>query len=177
MHAKRNVLFLWAALCLLLSTFPVLCAADTPEISHAEEEKESSYQSVFDFIVGQPAQNGVYFGLWSYHFVDDDEDYVNTHNLLGVAYKGLYVGTFLNSHEERAWAAGVQRDVYRTTMSVFSVDMGYRIGVMHGYQNLQFGETGLFPLLQIYADFRYKNVGIQTSWAGSVLTAGFFIRF
>ena len=176
-YAVYCMLLSWVALCLLFIMLPVVCAAEKPDNLIAEVGKDSVYQSVYDFVVGQPAQNSIYLGMWSHHFIDADDGYTNTHNLIGMAYSGFYFGTFLNSYEDRAWAVGLQRDVYSTTLGVFSVKVGYRLGLMYGYEDLQFSDTGLFPLFQLYADMCYKRLGVQASWAGSVFTAGFFIRF
>ncbi len=147
------------------------------DMSHAEKYKESNSLSLYDFLRGQPAQDSIYLGMWSYHFIDDDDDYTNTHNLLGLVYEGIFLGTFLNSHEDRAWALGIQRNVYSTKINLLDMDIGYRLGLMHGYDNLQLFDSEIFPLLQVYSDFSYEKLGVQFSWAGSVVTAGFFIRF
>lgn len=58
-----------------------------------------------------------------------------------------------------------------------SMEIGYRLGILYGYDSMQLSDTGLFPLLQLYSDLHYKNVGVQFCWTGSVLTVGFLIRF
>jgi hypothetical protein len=146
----------------------------TADINGAEEEKED--KGLFELVAGQPAQNSLYLGMWSYHFVNDDESYQNTHNLIGLTYKGFFAGTFENSRDERAWAAGFQRDLYQNELSMLNVAMGYRIGLMHGYDKMQIFDSGFYPLLQLYSEFSYKKAGVQLSWAGSVVTAGFFLR-
>lgn len=143
--------------------------------SHTGVEKEE--HGLIPFLVGKPAQDSIYLGMWSYHLVDDDEPYQSTHNLIGLTYKGFFLGTFENSRSDRAWAVGLQRDVYNTSVGVLSVDMGYRIGLMHGYEKMEIFDSGIFPLVQLYGDVRYKRAGLQLSWAGSAVTAGFFLRF
>ena len=137
-------------------------------------EKEKTFTQ---FILGQPAQDAIYAGMWSYHFIHDDDSYQTTHNLLGLTYKGIFAGTFKNSNAERVWAIGWQRDIYTMTMNAISIDMGYRAGLMHGYDNLQIFDTGIFPIVQLYSDVTYKRLGIQLTWAGSAITAGFMFRF
>lgn len=94
-----------------------------------------------------------------------------------MTYNGFYGGTFENSADDRAWGVGIQRDVYRTNIDFVSLAIGYRLGILYGYENMQLFDTGLLPLFQMYGDLYYKNVGLQFSWAGSVFTAGFLIRF
>ena len=141
------------------------------------EDDGADEQGIFHFLLGHPANDSIYLGMWSYHVINDDESYQNTHNLIGVTYKGVFAGTFENSHDNRTWAVGFQRDVYQTVLGELSMDVGYRLGLMHGYDKMEIGDTGIFPLLQLYSDIRYKKVGVQLSWAGSVVTAGLFLRF
>ena len=174
---KQHVVLLPVIMsCCLILTTPLVSAIQAQNLSPAEDHNDT-VQTVYDFLLGQPAPDSIYLGMWSYHFIDDDDDYTNTHNLLGLVYKGFFLGTFLNSREERAWALGLQRNVYRTKVDLFDLDIGYRLGVMHGYENLQLFDSELFPLLQIYSDISYEKLGVQFSWAGSVITAGFFVRF
>ncbi len=134
-------------------------------------------KTAMELFWGEPAMDTLYLGMWSYHFVDDDDEYQTTHNLIGLAFKGYYFGTFENSRDDRAWSGGVQRDVYRSMWGPLSVEAGYRAGILYGYEKMQIGDSGFFPLIQLYTDIRYKNVGMQFSWGGSALTAGFLIRF
>ena len=168
-----SVMVSWYLLFALLA----VSSSQAQNVSSVEDHKNTEWHSVYDFLLGEPAQDSIYLGMWSYHFIDDDDDYTNTHNLFGLVYKGIFLGTFLNSHEDRAWALGLQRDVYRTKVDMIDVDIGYRFGLMHGYDNLQLFDSELFPLLQVYSDLSYEKLGIQFSWAGTVITAGFFIRF
>ncbi len=140
---------------------------DTPESGHGVMER----------LWGKPATDSLYLGMWSYHFVDDDEEYQSTHDLIGFTYKGIFAGTFENSRNERTWGIGAQRDIYRTTWRALSMETGYRLGILYGYDKMELFNSGLFPLFQLYNDIRYKNFGIQLSWGGSALTAGFLIRF
>ncbi len=143
-----------------------------PSPPRAETEK-----TAMELFWGEPAMDTLYLGMWSYHFVDDDDEYQTTHNLIGLAFKGFFFGTFENSRDDRAWSGGVQRDVYRTTWGPISMEAGYRAGILYGYEKMEIGNSGLFPLIQLYSDIRYKNVGMQFAWGGSALTAGFLIRF
>ncbi|MGI9536945.1 MAG: hypothetical protein ACR2PB_07735 [Desulfocapsaceae bacterium] len=143
----------------------------------SEAEASISWQHIYQLFKGEPAQNSIYLGMWSHHIIDNDDEYQTTHNLLGITYRGFFGGTFINSVDEQAWGAGVQRDLYSTKYEVISMELGYRLGVLYGYDSMQMANSGLFPLLQMYADLHYEHIGIQLSWAGSAITAGFFLRF
>lgn len=143
----------------------------------SQEDGASGWERFREFVVGQPAQDTIYLGMWSHHFIDNSDDYQTTHNLLAITYRGFYGGTFQNSLDDRTWGAGIQRDVYRTNLDSISIEIGYRLGILYGYDSMEVYDTGLFPLLQLYSDLHYKNVGVQFSWAGSVVTVGFLVRF
>lgn len=174
---KFIYLLLPMVVCFFLLGQQGLSLAQQQDPAHTEEQEQEETCELCEFLLGQSAQNSIYLGMWSVHFIDDDEDYSTTHNLLGIVYKGYYAGTFLNSHEERAYSAGFQRDVYSTNWDFLSVDTGYRLGILYGYDDFEISDTKLFPLLQLYVDVSYKSLGVQFSWAGTVFTAGFFIRF
>ena len=137
----------------------------------------SGWRKFADFVIGQSADDTIYLGMWSYHFIDNEDDYETTHNLLAFTYRGYFAGTFINSLSDRSWGAGVQRDMYRTELGMLSMEIGYRLGLLYGYDSMQIANTGLFPLLQVYSDFHYNHLGVQFAWAGSTVTAGFLIRF
>ena len=113
-----------------LSSTPV--EKQTGVIGNTEKVKDD--HQLVELLFGQPAQNSVYIGMWSYHVFNDDASYQSTHNLIGLTYNGFFVGTFENSRDERALAAGFQRDVFCTTFDVLTIEVGYRVGLMHGYE-------------------------------------------
>ena len=156
---------------IMLST-PVSGVAVTSGVTPLEKGKP-----VTQFLLGRAAADSIYVGMWSYHFIDDDDSYQSNHSLFGLTYKGVFAGTFANSNSETVWAIGCQRDMYKMRVEAISIDIGYRAGLMHGYDNLQLFNTGIFPLIQLYSDLTYKQFGVQLAWAGSAVTAGFIVRF
>lgn len=147
------------------------------DVEKTQENELSGWRRFADFVIGQPAEDSIYLGMWSYHFIDNEDDYETTHNLVAITYRGYYAGTFVNSLDDRTWGAGIQRDMHRTELGIFSTEIGYRLGLLYGYESMEVGDSGLFPLLQVYSDIRYEHVGVQLAWAGSTVTAGFFYRF
>jgi len=125
---------------------------------------------------GQPAPDSLYLGMWSWHFINDDDRYRSQHHLIGISLQGVFFGTFLNSHSDRSWAGGWQRDIHTQRYGDLSLQTGYRIGLVYGYDELSLGGSKVFPLVQMYSDISYRDIGVQLSWAGSVFLAGFFLR-
>lgn len=126
---------------------------------------------------GRPARDHIYLGMWTVH-LQPGKDQENTNNLIGMTYDGYFGGTFINTHGDRTWSAGWQRTLFQERYGDIEVEAGYRAGMMYGYRKfLNLYDTGFFPLLQTVLDIDYKGFGVQLSWAGVVVTAGFYYRF
>lgn len=151
-------------------------AADSASADEAADVRTIDKVCKWGVLPGEPARNSIYLGMWSYHFWGDS-DYRTDNQLIGGVYRGCYAGTFINSHDDRTTSIGWQRDFYTRTREDFRLDVGYRFGIMHGYDEFSIGNSKLFPLLQFYADVAYKQVGVQFTWVGQAVTAGFLIRF
>ena len=167
-----------AAFTVFIAPFFIASPASA-ELSAEQSAAEETAASVgfLETVWGQPAMDSVYLGMWSYHFIDDNDEYQSTHNLIGLTYQGIFAGTFLNSRDNRAWGLGWQRDVYKSRWGALNAEIGYRLGILYGYEKMELWDTGVFPLLQVYSDVRFKNIGMQFSWGGSAVTAGFFVRY
>lgn len=181
--ARLAAVLLYGLMCIIL-LLPAAgqCAEATSTDSAEVLELPSAgttttIHDVFTFIKGQPAGDTLYLGMWSWHFINDDDDYRSQHHLFGLCWQGIFLGTFLNSHNDRSWAGGWQRDIHTQRHGDLSLQIGHRIGLVHGYDELSLGGSKLFPLVQVYSDISYQNFGVQLSWAGSVFLAGFFFRF
>ncbi|WP_062263949.1 hypothetical protein [Endozoicomonas arenosclerae] len=137
-------------------------------------EEESGW---VDQIWGRPSRDHIYLGMWTLH-LDPGDDQENNNELIGFTYKGYYGGTFINTHSDRVWSAGWQRTLFQQKYGEFDVEAGYRAGIMYGYKKyLTLYDTRFFPLIQAVLDIDYKGFGLELSWAGVVLTAGFYYRF
>ncbi|MGF1612849.1 MAG: hypothetical protein ACFCVA_02780 [Gammaproteobacteria bacterium] len=153
------------------------CNADTSAHEEAPSggDQRSGGRSWLDLVLGEPGQDNLYLGMWSHH-LKGNEGYQTQNDLIGVSYDGYFFGTFINSYDDRAWSAGAQRDVYENRWRRLKLEGGYRAGLLYGYDNVTVGDTKLGPLLQLYADVSYRQVGLQFSWALEVVTAGLLVR-
>ncbi|MDP0561203.1 MAG: hypothetical protein QS721_02210 [Candidatus Endonucleobacter sp. (ex Gigantidas childressi)] len=160
--------------------FTVEADADAYMGKDKEYPNDNIYSETWlDALWGGSVRNRLCLGMWTYHVNSKNKDDNNSNNqLLGVTYNSYYCGTFINTHFDRVWSLGVQRSWYKQRYGILDVDLGYRIGVLYGYKkHLTLCGTPFFPLLQVVADFTYKNIGIQLSWAGVVGTIGFLVGF
>ncbi|PJE79959.1 hypothetical protein CI610_01052 [invertebrate metagenome] len=129
---------------------------------------------------GSPSKDHLYLGMWTFHFesLERSDNYTANNELFGVSYKGIYGGSFRNSHGDRTYTLGLQRTFSDSQYKNLDIELGYRVGMMYGYkQSLRLFDTPFFPLVQIITDISYKNVGMEFSWAGIIITAGFFYKF
>ncbi|KEQ18188.1 hypothetical protein [Endozoicomonas numazuensis] len=144
------------------------------DLAYDSFEQESGW---VDQIWGRPSRDHIYLGMWTLH-LDPGDDQENNNELVGFSYKGYYGGTFINTHRDRVWSAGWQRTLFQQKYGEFDVGAGYRAGLMYGYKKyLTLYDTRFFPLAQAVLDIDYKGFGVELSWAGVVLTAGFYYRF
>jgi hypothetical protein len=162
---------------LIAALIVVLCSPAIADLGEDLTGGGPGWQRLaWDFVKGEEAPTALYAGMWSRHIVNSDDDYRSNHELLGLCYQGMFFGTFRNSHDNRGWGAGVQRDVYRGSVRDATWRFGYRAGIVYGYEELSLFETKLFPFVQTYADLSYKQAGVELSWAGSTVLIGFFWR-
>jgi len=149
----------------------------TPPLGETSAVKPEQTSDWWTAIVGESWGNKLYLGMWSEHFLDGNDDKRTRHDLVGINYHGYFLGTFLNSYDDRSWGLGLQRAMYKNRYHSLDFELGYRAGLMYGYEGTyEIGDTKLFPLFQLLADVGYGPVGVQFSWAAEAVTAGFFIK-
>ena len=148
--------------------------------STKSDEDASEKKSLMSHLWGEASKDHLYLGMWTHHIdspIGQDEHTTNN-QLIGGSYKGYYGGTFINSHGDRAWTLGLQRTVYEAPVNNFFVEISYRFGVLYGYKKaLRLFDKPIFPLLQVMLDVSYKNVGLEFSWAGVIVSVGGFYLF
>jgi len=154
---------------------------DTAEHMNKDTEEQNDdidSKTWLDTLWGSPAKNHLCLGMWTHHLDGGSDDRNSNNQLLGVTYNSYYCGTFINTHYDTTWSLGVQRSWYKQQYGILDVELGYRMGMLYGYKkHLTMFNTPFFPLIQVLADFTYKDIGIQLTWAGVVGTIGFVVGF
>ncbi|WGL61040.1 hypothetical protein QEJ31_05455 [Pigmentibacter sp. JX0631] len=156
-----------------------------PEKSTELEKPKSSAESNSEFSLwGKPGKDAVYLGMWSFHLsllVNQDAEENWQHDLLAVAYSGFIAGSFINSFNDRCYVFALHRSIYRTgDKNGFSTDLGYNLGVVKGYDSRLVSiadDLKYLPFFQVTYDISWKMLGLQLSYVGTVLTAGFYIEY
>jgi hypothetical protein len=127
-----------------------------------------------------PLGTRVYFGMWSTHFRDLHRG-LNSNQLIALAHRGYYGGTFINSFGDRSIVGGIQRSLKRTERSSSAAPtLGYRMGLLTGYDERFLGIAGKVPVLpfaQILGGLDYRRIGVELAYAGVVGSLAVNYRF
>jgi hypothetical protein len=129
-------------------------------------------------VAEEPADRRLYLGMWTIHFRDLDRGLDNNW-LLAVSWGRIYGATFVNSFGKRAYSTGVQRTVARWNSRTVSLGLGYRAGLVTGYDERLFplaGKTPVLPLLQPLINVDASRLGLELSYSGVIASAGLNVR-
>ena len=128
--------------------------------------------------MGIPEPDRIYGGLWALH-LRRPGDGLSSHHLIGGTYRGIHAGTFVNTHEGRSWMLALGRSVIAARGSRGSMRVGYRVGLLAGYDEQLTDLAGRWPVLpagKVVADARYRRLGLQVGWSWIVVTVGGFVE-
>ena len=120
----------------------------------------------------------LHVGMWTTHLNDLGRG-LEANWLVALGWRSLYGGTFINSFGDRAFAAGLQRPLARSDDGSLAAGVGYRLGVVTGYDERLMGLAGripVFPAVQLTGDMAMGRTGVELAWAGKVATMGPFMR-
>jgi hypothetical protein len=118
--------------------------------------------------------------MWTFHPFSDDPFRLETNNGLGLQYRSLFAFTCVNSFDRRTYVAGTERVWFEARRGGFAAMLGFRIGLIRGYDTelLQVaGNTPVLPFAGTVALFRLGPIGGEVSWvyrAVSLVGAVFF---
>jgi len=116
--------------------------------------------------------------MWTTHLANPRRG-IDSNWLVAVGWRGLYGGTFVNSYGGRSFAAGIERSVSRRDGDGWSRGVGYRLGIVSGYDERLLplaARTPVLPALQVMGDVGRGRTGLELAWAGKVATLSPFIR-
>lgn len=130
-------------------------------------DKKAGLPGWWNLIKGERARDSLHLGMWSLH-LDGSGDISGTgrnreHNhLIGIQYKGFNAGTFVNSHNDRTYTAGLSRDVYVHQISEnLRFDAGYRVGLLYGYKDNLPSIKGVSAYAMPVFGLSWKRIGID----------------
>jgi hypothetical protein len=119
-----------------------------------------------------------YVGMWTLHLRDVEEGLENN-RVIGVAWDGWYGATFVNSLGKRAFSGGIQRTFATATSGPFSFGLGYRLGLVTGYDRRFIAladKTPVLPVLQPLVKLDAWRAGLEIAYYGVVFTGAVNVR-
>lgn len=114
-------------------------------------------------------QTRIYLGMWTSHLLDPGRG-LDANSLVGVAVRGYYGATFVNSYGDRAVALGLQRTLVASRGGARPA-LGYRAGLVTGYDERFLGVAAKIPAIpfgQLVGSIDLKSAGIELAYAGLV---------
>jgi hypothetical protein len=121
----------------------------------------------------------LYFGMWTTH-LNRDVVALDNNWVIGVSYRGVFAATFLNSFGRRAYTAGIQRTLFATEPRPFGASLGYRIGLVSGYDGRFMRvarDTPVLPLVQPFVSVDVHHIGVEVSYTFVVVSVAASYRF
>ena len=188
---KKSILliYLFAGLCLVTAAYgqdPPAQQTDHQNshkiIQKEETTKENTDKSLWEKIKGKKARDALLLGMWSIHADGTGEYFGDGRNndqnhLAGIQYYGLTAGTFINSKDDRAYHAGLAREVYSHNYSKNTrFDIGYKFGLLFGYGDDLINVAGISVFAGAYFGISWKRAGLDIGLIpAGIITASFRI--
>jgi hypothetical protein len=145
----------------------------------------TSYASLLTTLWGSPPHDAIQGGNFVFHLYDIWKGNTNDRSYFypyaGITYSGFNATYFKNTFNRDAFGVAIQRSLYnrQSDHTIFSMD--YRVGILYGYCWGSFScsnhATPVIPAAQLVVDYVYKNIGIELSYAGVVVSAGLVYYF
>ena len=126
---------------------------------------------------GHPTR--VYLGMWTTH-LKNDVIRLDNNWAVGVTKGGYFGATYLNSFGRRAFAAGLQRTLVSTRDRLIDLSIGYRLGLVSGYDERFMRiarDTPVMPLAQPFVMLEVGRLGVEVSYSFVVVSAATSFRF
>lgn len=143
----------------------------TARVNRAPASEQASISSRRD--------NRLYIGMWTAH-LKHDVLALDNNWLVGVAARGYFGATFLNSFGRRGFTGGIQRTIVASEPRPIGGSLGVRLGFITGYDGRLMRlarDTPVLPLIQPYATVDVQRIGIEVSYTFVVVSAAVSIGF
>ena len=121
----------------------------------------------------------LYAGMWTTH-LKDDAVVLDSNWAIGLTAGGYFAAAFLNSYGEPAFAGGLQRTLVSSAPRAVIASVGYRLGVITGYDGRLMRvarKTPVLPLVQPFAMLDVHRVGIEVSCTFVIVSVATSFRF
>ncbi len=162
-----------------MAVFAVACLAlVTPLRADGPASSTTSQDGLLHKVWGDAPQTSLYLGLWTRHLTHGGTD---NNDGVGASWRGLFGGTFMNSYHTRSYALAAERRVAGRRTGPLTLNAGYRVGLIRGYDSRFLpvaGRVPVIPFVQIVGDAMMKDrFGVQVSFCVKVVSWGGVVRF
>jgi len=124
------------------------------------EEQEELLTRTWDFLKGEKIDNSILLGMFSHHTSPNRHN--ETHNIIGIDYKGYSIGTFKNSYSDQTYYAGISRKIYEHYLREnLKFDIKYKAIVMHGYADHYPDLAGFTPIIMPIFGLTFGHTGMD----------------
>lgn len=141
------------------------------------EVEKTKFQRLKGYLKGERAQDRILGGMWSKHI--SSHKYNEVHNLGGLQYKGIQIGSFKNSHDDQVEYVAITRTCSKWKIKKHGlIESGWMLGPMYGYKK-NIPEIGGWSIIPAWLlSFSYRNVGLTLQILPSnVVSFNTFINF
>ncbi len=154
-------------------------AFSTPVLADGTAEAPASHgDGLLHRAWGEAPAPSIYLGMWTRHLTHTG---ISNNEAFGGSWRGLFGGTFINSYHTRSYALAMERRVVRRDVGPLTLNAGYRVGLIQGYDRRLLpvaGRVPVVPLVQLTGDAMMGDrFGLQASFCVKVVTWGGVVRF
>lgn len=157
---------------------PLLLAALTvPRAAGAESPVGSATGATS--VDDERTERRLYVGMVTLHFRDLDRGLDNNW-LLGLSWGRIYGATLLNSFGNRSYTAGIQGTMKQWGPSKSAIGVGYRAGLITGYDERFIplaGKIPVLPLVQPLLRVDGRRLGVELTYSGIIASGALNVRF
>ncbi len=184
---KESILliYLFAGICFVDTAYcqdPPVQQTDRRNDHKVIQKEENIEKTLWQKIKGKKGRDALLLGMWSIHADGTGEYFGDGRNndqnhLAGIQYYGLTAGTFLNSKDDRAYYAGLAREVYSHNYSKNTrFDISYKFGLLWGYGDDLINVAGMSVFAGAYLGLSWKRAGLDIGLIpAGIITANFRI--
>lgn len=108
-------------------------------------------------LLGKSSSDSIYLNMTSKHA---NNGYNDSHEVLGIQYKGVYLMTFNNSLDRRTYSVGISREYMRECKDL-RYGVGVKVGLINAYRD-KLPHIGDIALMATpFATAEYKRLGVD----------------
>jgi hypothetical protein len=175
-----TVLLVGALLCCVWTPHLAAQTSDLP-VPTSDSANDDSGPSFWSSLVGGPAERRRFiFGLWTLHPFEPQFPEVEWTQGVGFAFSQWFAATFINSYDDRSFIVGVERYWARGKWGVTDFGVGYRAGLVTGYDErlaTWAEDTPVLPFAGLVGWFDAGPLALDVYYVYRAITLETSVRF